>query len=261
MAGTPVSPGPSASRIIIGGTTSALSPPPAIAPASTPVININSQAVQSNAAGQYVANGQTLSPGSQITVSGQAISLDLSGNAAVYGLGTQAITPQTALAVADLLALTVGAQAISLAPSASQFVIGTRTIPLIPTPKSAKTTPSPRTIAGQTITANSASTYVTPGQTLTPGGSAITVSGTRISLAPYVLQVVMGTSSFKFGSSGSGGASTTSGGGLGGLVMNGFASTASTMSNGGNGEFMGAGIIQPGKAGATGKLGIRAWRA
>lgn len=93
----------SATHIVIGGTTSVLSPPPALSPPSAPVITVNSQPVQANSAGQYTADGQTLAAGSPTIVTGQAISLAPSGNA---------ITP------------------ISLAPSASQIAIGTSTIKL-----------------------------------------------------------------------------------------------------------------------------------
>ena len=53
--------------------------------------------------------------------------------------------------------------------------------------------PSPFTISGQTVTANSLSQYAIDNQTLTPGG-AITVSGTKISLAPNASDLIVGTS-------------------------------------------------------------------
>jgi hypothetical protein len=50
---------------------------------------------------------------------------------------------------------------------------------------------SPITIGGETITANSASQYIISGQTLHPGGPAITVSGTTISLLPSATAVII----------------------------------------------------------------------
>jgi cobalamin biosynthesis Mg chelatase CobN len=50
---------------------------------------------------------------------------------------------------------------------------------------------SPVTIGGETITANSASQYVISGQTLRPGGPAITVDGTTVSLLPSATAIVV----------------------------------------------------------------------
>lgn len=53
--------------------------------------------------------------------------------------------------------------------------------------------PSP-TLNGATATLNSAGQYVVEGQTLTPGGLAITLSGTRISWASDATALVIGLS-------------------------------------------------------------------
>ena len=53
--------------------------------------------------------------------------------------------------------------------------------------------PSTLTISGQTVTANSLGQYSIDNQILTPGG-AITVSGTKISLAPNASDLIIGTS-------------------------------------------------------------------
>lgn len=53
--------------------------------------------------------------------------------------------------------------------------------------------PATLTINGITVTPNSASDYVVETQTLKPGGPAITVSGTRISLASDAAAVVVGS--------------------------------------------------------------------
>ena len=53
--------------------------------------------------------------------------------------------------------------------------------------------PSPLTISGQTVAANNLGQYFIDDQTLTPGG-AITVSGSKISLAPNASELIIGTS-------------------------------------------------------------------
>ena len=60
--------------------------------------------------------------------------------------------------------------------------------------------PSPLTISGQTVTANSFGRYPIASQTLTPGG-VITVSGSRISLAPNASDLIIGTSTEALGPS------------------------------------------------------------
>ena len=60
--------------------------------------------------------------------------------------------------------------------------------------------PSPLTISGQTVTANSLGQYAIDDQTLTPGG-VITVSGSKISLAPHASGLVIGKSTETLGPS------------------------------------------------------------
>jgi hypothetical protein len=64
----------------------------------------------------------------------------------------------------------------------------------------ATTLPSALTINGQTIAPNSQGDFVIGTQTLTPGGPAITVSGTPISLAPSATAIVVGGSTTALGS-------------------------------------------------------------
>ena len=60
--------------------------------------------------------------------------------------------------------------------------------------------PSLSTISGQTITANSLGQYSFDNQTLTPGG-VITISGSKISLAPNASDLIIGTSTEALGPS------------------------------------------------------------
>lgn len=63
----------------------------------------------------------------------------------------------------------------------------------LPTQQKTPSLPPTITLAGATAALSSAFEYVVEGQTLTPGGPAITVSGTRISIAPDAAAVVVGS--------------------------------------------------------------------
>ncbi|CAD6594441.1 MAG: hypothetical protein ASARMPRED_009442 [Alectoria sarmentosa] len=209
--GTEVSLAPSASAIVIAGSTITLSS------TSAPEFTAGAETVTANSASQYVFGGQTLTPGGPaITVSGTRISLAPGGTEVFVGsstielvptftprpspppltLGSQIYTADSkseyTLAGQTLIpggpALTISGTRLSLAPSATQVVVGSSTIRFRPT-----FTPPPLKLGSQTFTANSASDYIIDGQTLVPGSPAITVSGTPISLAPDATQVVIGS--------------------------------------------------------------------
>ena len=105
-------------------------------------------------------------------------------------------------------AVTISNTPVSLASSAGFLVVadGTSTMDLNPSTITPVTVQD-FTFGGQTYTADSASDFVIGSQTLTRGASAITVSGTLMSLAPAGTDVVIGTSTQ----------------GVGGLIMSGFA--------------------------------------
>jgi len=87
-------------------------------------------------------------------------------SASEYVIGSQALIPGSAIIVSGT----------PVSPGPSALVIGSSTHFLT-------STAAPLlTIGGSTITANSASQYLISGQTLIPGGSAIIVSRTPISL-------------------------------------------------------------------------------
>lgn len=165
---TPVSLAPSATAIVVGGTTSQLPqifiPPAQPAAQAPPILTIGSSTLTPNAATQFfIAPGQTLTPGGVATIDGTVV---------------------------------------SLAPSASFVVIGgsTQFLPAGPGPAPAATNPPQIIVGGSTITAqpsqggpanpnnqnnpNAGPTFIVSDQTLAPGGPAITVSGTTLSLAP-----------------------------------------------------------------------------
>ncbi|KAL8950025.1 MAG: hypothetical protein Q9183_007554, partial [Haloplaca sp. 2 TL-2023] len=112
--------------------------------------------ITGNGASEYIVDGQTLAAGKPpITVAGQVLSVASSGSAMVFGPSTQAIV-------------------------APPLVLST-SLPLL-------------TFGGSTIAPNAASEYVVAGQTIRPGGSAVTVDGTVISLESSAAAAVIGGS-------------------------------------------------------------------
>jgi uncharacterized protein YodC (DUF2158 family) len=128
-------------------------------------LTINGVIVTPDPASNYIVETQTLKPGGPaITVSGTRISLASGAAAVVVGSET------------SVLSGIMRTHAGELAHHTSD-----------------NPEPATLTINGITVTANSASNYVVETQTLSPGGPAITVSGTRISLASNAATVVVGT--------------------------------------------------------------------
>ncbi|MCJ1422413.1 hypothetical protein MMC29_000293 [Sticta canariensis] len=218
MSGIHISLVPSATAVIVGDKTVPLTPSPTIT-AALPLITIGNSVITPNAASQYVIAGQTLVRGGPaITVSGTRISLAPSASNVVIGGSTipLAIAPITAKGLTfggksiflnSASEYVIGSQTlipgasniivsgthISLAPFATAVIVGGKTIPLTSSPTTTTALPL-ITIGNSVITPNTASQYVIAGQTLVPGGTAITVSGTRISLAPRATNIVIGTS-------------------------------------------------------------------
>ena len=193
--------------VIIDGLTLNPAPPNPIDLPPTRVLVFASQttAAAIDSYGYSVA-GKFLEPGGPaITVSGTIISLGLSN--LVMGTNTlplitpptQAlVTPSPTTAAIDSYgysvagkflkpggpAITVSGTLISL--GLSNLVMGTNTLPL------ATVSPSESTIviAGQTFIANPVGLLI-DGKTLSPGGPAITISGTHISLGSSQIQIGM----------------------------------------------------------------------
>ncbi|KAL8723062.1 MAG: hypothetical protein Q9181_007360, partial [Wetmoreana brouardii] len=97
-------------------------------------------------------------------------------------IGTQTITPGAP-------AVTVSGTPISLAVSRSAVAVGDSTVPVFtPTSK-----PVVLEINGTSFTETSGSQFVVGSQTLLPGGPAITINGTVVSLVPAATGVVVGS--------------------------------------------------------------------
>ena len=212
LSGTAVSVLPNGAGVVIGTSTIALP-----VGASSPLSTVGGQQLQRGPDGSIIIPGViTVSPGgAPATISGTAISVASNGASVIVGGSTVPLGPtvtpipsitfggstitansKTQLVIAGQTLspgsiITVSGTPISLAPGASSVVIGGTTFSLSPT-AAAKPLPS-LTFGGSTITENTKSQFVIAGQTLSPG-SAITISGTVISLAPDASDVVIGGS-------------------------------------------------------------------
>lgn len=189
-----------------------------------PVITVGNSRITANSQSQFVVGSQTLAPGaSAITISNQVISLASSGNAVVFGQRTQAIHAPSQFVATQAPILTLGestftanskseyivagqtlhaggpaivvsGSTISLAPSAAAVVVNGKTASLTPHSILATVAKPVITIGPSAVTAVQDGEYVVAGQTLSAGGSAITVSGTRISLGSDASDLVVGSS-------------------------------------------------------------------
>ncbi|KAH8624160.1 hypothetical protein IG631_20899 [Alternaria alternata] len=237
--GTVVSLAPSASFIVIGGSTQAL-PESLPVPGSPPQFVIGSSTItaqvtqdrSNNPNGQnnhmpsptFVVSGQTLAPGAPaITVSGTTLSLAAAGSVLVLNGASSTIqspafpniTPpiltvgnsvfsaldssRNSFVIAGQTlvpggsAITASGTTLSLASSASFLVVDGVTS-VIPDPAALTINVGNEVFAP--ISAPSGPSFVVGDQSLIPGGPAITVSGTTLSLAPFASFIIVdGTTS------------------------------------------------------------------
>ena len=193
--GTPVSLAPSASAVVVAGSTIALP-----AGVNGPVISIGNQPVTENSASQFIFGSKTLIPGGPaITVSGKTISLAPSGTQAVIDDSTIRLIP----ASSPLPSLVLGSHTFT-ANSASAYVIGGQTLvpgqPGINIPGTAigmLTLPpepsQPSSTAGDQAFTPHPIAFSVAGTTLSAGGPGVTILGRPVSLRPSG-SLVIGTS-------------------------------------------------------------------
>jgi hypothetical protein len=217
--------GQEGSMLVVGSSSSILQHQPRPTPFAAPSIIIGSSTMTANAESAYIFAGQTLVPGSSITVSGTPIALQTAGSdgsALVIGSSTSVLQQNLQATVAAAPPVIVGGSTLT-ANSASDYVVdgqtvkagssitvgsgsstsvvelqkeGSRTI-LVVGSSSSVLQPQPTTvvtIGSARITPNADSGYVVGSQTLAPGASAITISGVEYSLAPGGGQIVAGSS-------------------------------------------------------------------
>lgn len=179
--GTIISLPPSGTALIVGGTTSILPPVsnPAPQAAAPPVLTIGSTTLIPNAATQFfIGPGETLTPGGTATIDGVNVSLEASAVFVVIGGSTHilptpgATSPQTLNAQPELV---LGGTTFTARPSSSRLYTALGNRP--------GTSGSPQ--AQDIVTQDEPGpVFVISGQTLSPGGVPVTVSGSTLSLAP-----------------------------------------------------------------------------
>lgn len=213
----------SASRFIVQGQTpagtSTLPAPLRVASTPAPVITIGGQTVTEDSASEFVALRQTLNAGgTPVVLGGTTFSLAPFNSALVVnGVTSKLAAPEMSLF--PISHLTINGQVIT-ADSQGQFLVGNQVLrpggsPIIvsgstyslatfntavvingitsalASPERVATPAPVLTIAGRIITAISQSKYVIDGQTLSPGGSPITVSGNTYSLVTFDSAIVV----------------------------------------------------------------------
>lgn len=215
--GTPVSLDPSATALVIGSSTQ-----PLIMSSKQSAFTADGFKFTSGSNSALIIGTKTVTPGAAaVTISGMPVSLAIDGKALMIGGSTipvlnrsvisATMTPPAVIqvngrsftAVSGSIfilgpqtlipggsAITFGGTRVSLAPDGTAIVIGESAIPL----PDRTTTPTVLQFNGQSFTAISGSELLIGSQTLIPGASAITVDGTRISLAPDGTAIVIGGS-------------------------------------------------------------------
>ncbi len=162
-------------NVVVDGTNHALSP---MASATLTPLMVGAHTAQRVPNGGLVVASQTFAPGAQATVAGVVVSVG-SGKAILDGttrtLAPIALTPLSLIVDRATTAVQPGVAGASEAPSIN---IGGQAMTL------SQASPGIN-VAGQTLTPEAphqGSPFIIAGQTLTPGGAAITVSGIPISL-------------------------------------------------------------------------------
>ena len=206
----------STSAIVVNGQTLAITTPAPNHP--VPVITIGSMVYSENNASQFVIGSQTLIPGAAaITVGSQTLSLASSGSAVVVDGKTLVISTPSSGPSAPVItigsaiytensasqfvigsqtlvpggeAITVGTETVSLDSSVGSIVVNGQTFS-IATPTSTGTGEPVITLGSSVFAEISASEFIIGTQTLYAGGSAITVDGTILSLAPSGSTIVL----------------------------------------------------------------------
>ena len=187
------------------------------------VITVDGATITASPANAFVVDGQTAIPGgAPITVDGTVVSVPTSTNAivvdgrtvpgefatsTVFNINGMAITalPGVGFPISGETlqaggpAITVDGTRLSLAPGGTALIVGSSTSVITATAGAASEIPE-LTIGSQTFTANAATQFfLAPGETLTPGGTAV-VSGMTVSLESGASAVVINGETRIFGS-------------------------------------------------------------
>ena len=156
ISGTFVSLAPSATAIVIGTSTFALTP--GAEATEAPVFTFGSSIYTENPGSSFIIDSQTLTPGGEITIDGTVISLVSSATAVVVGSSTFALSAGGAVIQTPVVTVD---NSIYTENSASVFVIGGQTL----------------TPGGEIIVSGTA-------LSLLPGGSVVVVGSQTETLSP-----------------------------------------------------------------------------
>jgi len=188
------------------------------------VLTVDGATITASPANAFIVDGKTAVPGgAPITVDGTVLSVPASADgivvngrtvpgefasSTVFNINGMAITalPGVGFPIAGETlqaggpAITVDGTRLSLAPGGTALVIGSSTSAITAAAGAASEIPE-LTIGSQTFTANAATQFfLAPGQTLTPGGTAV-ISGTTLSLESGASALVVNGETRIFGSS------------------------------------------------------------
>lgn len=276
--GVIVSVPPGGSSIVVGGSnTIAVNPAGPTAPGS-PVLTVGGTPVTAGPSGQFVFGTQTLTPGGPaITVSGTVLSLGPSGTIAVVNGATQTLGPAPGNPVitgAPLLTINGQTVAATVVGGTTEFIVGpgttltpggvltvSGTVYSLPASASGSVivvngvtstlNPGPVTAAailtlnGQTYSATvvdgTTEVVIGPGTTLTPGGPAVTISGTTYSLGPSASFIIVNGHTSTIGPA-TVSASTTGSGARNSTSSSSSGSSTTTTSSRAPGNFIASGI-------------------
>lgn len=145
-------------------------------------------------AAEIAGNGNgtpSTQPPPPATVTAGSSAIQISQDSSGFIVGTQTVSVGETISVQGIPVV------IQTSNGQTQVVVGSSTVPITLSPSiRGPITTAPLTIAGQTVTANGAGSFIIGTQTLAPGGPAITVSGTTVSLGPSgTIAVINGATS------------------------------------------------------------------
>ena len=216
ISNTPVSLFPGGT-IAVEGTNSQLLASIA-SPTPAPVLTLNAMPYTADQFSAFTIQGQTLTPGGSIIVSGTQISLAVGGNFAAIGTSIQLLTPAESTTKASVLTfegttyiadassafaidvqalttggvITVDGTPLSLDIEGTAAIIGSST-QMLGTATITGSIAATIHLGAQTYTENTSGEFIISGQTLAKGGE-ITVSGTPVSFEGGGTGVVIGSS-------------------------------------------------------------------
>lgn len=209
--GTRVSLESSVQHAIVNGNTIELNNKP---PVSKLKLIVESHTYTANSLSQLVIGDSTAVPGGPaITVSDATISIGPSSQPAVINGKTVALSNHIPISTPGLAAGSQiyttkspshhGVEGTTAAPGGLAIIVSGSTISIEPSALNAATSKNPAGLSNinpfatsniQISTASVPGAYLFKSQTLFPGSSPVTVSGTRVSLAPSMSALVIGSS-------------------------------------------------------------------